>query len=153
ANGVLVRRFRAGLELPSTAIVSLSVGVLSASSEPQLLMATAGDGLLTFDGHRLLHVRPDRSEHRKLTASLSLRSGRVLLGTDARGVLVFDGRQLTVAHPELANVAVTALAGTDGDVWIGTVDRGVWHWRAAGIDRFGERDGLPDRRVLSIAVD
>jgi ligand-binding sensor domain-containing protein len=59
---------------------------------------------------------------------------------------------LTPAHPELANVAVTALAGSDADVWIGTLDRGVWHWRAGGVDRFDESGGLPDPRVLSIAT-
>src|SRR5204862_56997 len=40
-----------------------------------------------------------------------------------------------------------------GDVWIGTVGRGLWHWRAGGVDRFDEASGLPDRRVLSIVVD
>ena len=153
ANGTAVRRLRTGLELPPAVVVSLVVGVLSGAQEPELLIATAGEGLLTFDGGRVLQVRAERAEHRKLTASLALASGRVLLGTDARGVLVYDGRRLTVAHPELANVAVTALAGTDGDVWVGTVDRGAWHWHAGGVDRFDESGGLPDRRVLAMAVD
>ena len=98
-------------------------------------------------------MRPERPEQRKLTALLALASGRLLLGTDTSGVLAFDGRRLTPAHPELANVPVTALAGTDADVWIGTLDRGVWHWRAGGVDRFDESRGLPDPRVLSIATD
>ena len=148
-----MRRFRAGLELPPSGLVGLAVGVLATASEPELLIATAAEGLLTFDGRRLLQVRPERPELRKLTAMLPLGSGRLLLGTDKSGLLVFDGRQLTPAHPELANVAVTALAGTDGDVWIGTLDRGVWHWRAGGVDRFDESRGLPDPRVLSIATD
>ncbi len=153
ANGALVRRFRAGFELPAAGIVSLTVGVLAAQSEPELLMATAGEGLLTFDGRRVLQVRPDRAELRKLTAAVLLGSGRLLLGTARLGVFVFDGRELTLAHPELAEVGVTALAGTDGDVWIGTLDRGVWHWHAGGVERFDESGGLPDARVLSIAID
>ena len=153
ANGAVVRRFRTGLELPPSGIVGLAVGALAAAAEPELLIATAAEGLLTFDGRRLLHVRPDRPDQRKLTAMLPLASGRLLLGTAAFGLLVFDGRRLTPAHPELANVAVTALAGTDADVWIGTLDQGVWHWRAGGVDRFDERHALPDARVLSIAVD
>jgi len=153
ASGALVRRFRAGFELPAAGIVSLTVGVLAAQSEPELLMATAGEGLLTFDGRRVLQVRPDRAEQRKLTAAVLLGSGRLLLGTATLGVFVFDGRQLTLAHPELAEVGVTALAGTDGDVWIGTLDRGVWHWHAGGVERFDESGGLPDARVLSIAID
>ena len=152
ANGALVRRFRTGLELPPSGLVGLTVGVLAAASEPELLIATAADGLLTFDGRRMLHVRPDRPEQRKLTALLALTSGRLLLGTGTSGLLAFDGRRLTPAHPELANVAVTALAGADADVWIGTLDQGVWHWRAGGVDRFDESRGLPDPRVLSIAT-
>ena len=152
ANGAVVRRFRTGLELPPSGLVGLTVGVLAAASEPELLIATAADGLLTFDGRRMLHVRPDRPEQRKLTALLALTSGRLLLGTGTSGLLAFDGRRLTPAHPELANVAVTALAGTDADVWIGTLDQGVWHWRAGGVDRFDESRGLPDPRVLSIAT-
>src|SRR5580765_7726003 len=150
ANGSVVRRFRAGLELPPAGLVGLAVGVLAAASEPELLIATATEGLLTFDGRRILHVRPDRPEQRKLTALLTLSSGRLLLGTDALGLLAFDGRRLTAAHAELANVTVTALAGTDADVWIGTLDRGVWHWRAGAVDRFDESGGLPDPRVLAI---
>ena len=147
-----MRRFRAGLELPPAGIVSLTTGVLATSPEPELLIATAEDGLLRFDGGRFTQIRPEQPAHRKLTATLALASGRLLLGTDAAGVLAFDGRALTLAHPELANVAVTALAGKDGDVWIGTRDRGVWHWRAGGVDRFYEQNGLPDRRVLSLAT-
>jgi ligand-binding sensor domain-containing protein len=153
ANGGVVRRFRTGLELPPSGIVGLTVGALAAAPEPELLIATAAEGLLTFDGRRMLHVRPDRPDQRKLTALLTLTSGRLLLGTAAFGLLVFDGRRLAPAHPELADVAVTALAGTDADVWIGTLDQGVWHWRAGGVERFDERHGLPDRRVLSIATD
>jgi ligand-binding sensor domain-containing protein len=67
-------------------------------------------------------------------------------------LLAFDGRRLTPAHAELTGVSVTALAGTDADVWIGTLDRGVWHWRAGRVDRFDESAGLPDPRVLSIAT-
>jgi ligand-binding sensor domain-containing protein len=152
ANGSLVRRFRTGLELPPSGLVGLAVGVLAAASEPELLIATSAEGLLTFDGRRILHVRPDRPEQRKLTALLTLSSGRLLLGTDTLGLLVFDGRRLTAAHAELVNVTVTALAGTDADVWIGTLDRGVWHWRAGAVDRFDESGGLPDSRVLSIAA-
>ena len=152
ANGALVRRFRTGLELPPSGIAGLTVGVLAAEPDPELLIATAADGLLTFDGRRMRHVRPGHADHRRLTALLAVGSGRLLLGTDRRGLLVFDGRRLRPAHAELADVAVTALAGAEGNVWVGTLDRGAWHWHAGGVDRFDESRGLPDRRVLSIAI-
>jgi ligand-binding sensor domain-containing protein len=152
ASGELIRRFRPGMELPPAGIVSLAVGVLATGSAPELLLATDGEGLLVFDGRRLRHMRPELAEHRKLTATLVAGAGRILLGTDKLGVFAYDGRQMALAHPALANVPVTALAGTDGDVWIGTIDRGVLHWRAGGVDRFDESAGLPDPRVLSIVA-
>jgi hypothetical protein len=41
ADGAVVRRFRTGLELPPSAIVGLTVGVLAVSPEPEPLIATA----------------------------------------------------------------------------------------------------------------
>ena len=54
ANGAAVRRLRTGLELPPSGLVGLTVGVLAAGAEPELLIATASEGLLTFDGRRML---------------------------------------------------------------------------------------------------
>jgi ligand-binding sensor domain-containing protein len=48
---------------------------------------------------------------------------------------------------------VTALAGNESDLWIGTMDRGVLHWHAGELDRFAEKEGMPDARVLSLAVE
>jgi hypothetical protein len=152
ANGGLQRRFRTGLELPPAGIAVLVVGSLTTTSEPELLIATSGEGLLLFDGRGFTQVRAEAAQLRKLTAVLALASGRALLGTDGAGLFAFDGRTLSLAHPKLANVAIATLAGTDGDIWIGTRDRGVWHWRAGGVDRFDERNGLPDPRVLSLAT-
>src|SRR5439155_12175004 len=134
SNGALVRRFRPGFELPSVPIVSLAIGVLAARSEPELLISTAGEGLLVLDGRRLTQVRPERADQRSITATLILGGGRILFGTDKVGLFTYDGRQVAPAHPLLINVPVTALAGTDGDVWIGTVDRGVLHWRAGTVE-------------------
>jgi ligand-binding sensor domain-containing protein len=152
ASAALVRRFRPGFELPPVTIVSLAVGVLAARSEPELLISTAGEGLLVLNGQRLVQVRPEQADHRKITATLVLAGGRILFGTDKAGVFAYDGRQAAPAHPSLRNVPVTALAGADGDVWIGTVDRGVLHWRAGAVERIDESSGLPDARVLSLAV-
>ena len=87
-----------------------------------------------------------------MTSLLPLASGRILLGSEKDGVLVWDGRSLDRYHASLANLQVTALAGSEADLWIGTIDRGVFHWHAGQLDRFSESQGLPDPRVLSLAV-
>ena len=151
-SGAVVRRFRAGVELPPAGITSLAIGTVAGAQERALVAGTAGAGLLMYDGRRMSQVWLDSAAHRKLTATLALGAGRLLLGTDTLGVFVYDGGQIAPAHPALANVPVTALAGVEGDIWIGTLDRGVLHWRGGAVNRFDESTGLPDLRVLSLAV-
>ena len=145
-SGSLAARYRPGLELPPAPLVAMAAG-------PQnLWIATAGEGLLVFDGRRFLQIRPDEQASRNITAVLPLASGRVLLGTEKNGVLVWDGRTLARYHPALADLEVTALAGSEPDLWIGTIGRGVFRWHAGQLDHFSEGQGLPDPRVLSLAV-
>ena len=56
-------------------------------------------------------------------------------------------------HPQLAKLHITALAGDDSSLWVGTLTNGVVHWHAGQADRFAESEGLPDPRVLSLAVE
>ncbi len=151
ANGAAVRRFRSGFELPPVRIAAVTTAVLAARSAVELLIAT-NDGVIAYDGRGFRHVRPVRDEYRNVSAMLPIASWRVLLAT-GRGVLAFDGDTLAVAHSELAAVDATALAGAEGDIWIGTTDRGVWHWRGGAVERFDDTAGLPDRRVLAIATE
>ena len=51
-NGVLTRTYRAGLELPSAELGAMSVGIAAGSGEPELFVATRGEGLLAFNGSR-----------------------------------------------------------------------------------------------------
>jgi ligand-binding sensor domain-containing protein len=81
---------------------------------------------------------------------LVLGSGRVLIGTERQGLLVFDGRSLTPFHPRLKSAHITALAGNDGDLWIGTLESGVFHYRAGQLEEL--LAALPDPQVLSLAV-
>lgn len=152
ANGSLAASYRPGRELPPAPLAAMAVGLGTGSGRPQLWIATAGEGLLVFDGRTFQQVRPEDPSARQLTAVLPLASGRVLLGTEKDGVLVWDGRNLARYHPALNELQVTALAGSEPDLWVGTLDRGVFRWHAGQLDHFAEKDGLPDARVLSLAV-
>ncbi len=146
-NGHLAARYRPGLELPPAPLVAV------AADAQNLWIATAGEGLLIFDGHRFAQIRPNDPSPRNLTSLLPLASGRILLGSEKDGVLVWNGRSLDRYHASLTNLHVTALAGSESDLWIGTLDRGVFRWHAGQLDRFSEPEGLPDPRVLSLAVN
>jgi hypothetical protein len=149
-NGSLLRRFRAGIELPSAELGSVSVGVAAGSAEPELFIATRGEGLLAFNGTGFRQILPGDSSLRNVSSVLVLGSGRVLLGTERQGLLVFDGRRLAPFHPRLKSAHITALVGNDGDLWIGTLENGVFEYRGGQLEEL--LAALPDPQVLSLAM-
>jgi ligand-binding sensor domain-containing protein len=149
-TGGLLRQYRTGIELPAGEPGPMSVGIAAGSAERELFIATRGQGVLAFNGTHFRQLLPENAELRNVTAVLVLGSGRLLLGTERQGLLVFDGQRLAPFHAALKSAHITALAGTDGDLWIGTLSGGVFH------DRGGELDDLagdlPDPQVLSLEV-
>ena len=133
-------------------MIALAPAVLADSREPELILATANDGLLAFNGRTFRQIYPNDSDARAVTAILPDASGHLLIGTRKRGVLVFDGKKISPLHPTLKDVYVTALAGSESDLWVGTLDRGVLHFHAAATDGFSEAQGLPDPQVQSLAI-
>jgi ligand-binding sensor domain-containing protein len=152
ANGTLLKHYAVGQDLPSSPLVAMAPAMLADAKEPELIMATAQEGLVAFNGHAFRQIFPQDASARTLTSVLPVASGHLLIGTKKRGVLVYDGAKITVLHPTLSNLYVTALAGTESDLWVGTLNQGVLHWHAGQADSFGEEQGLPDRQVLSLAV-
>ena len=152
ASGTWLKHYAVGRDLPSSPLVAIAPALLADSQEPGLVIATAQDGLLTFNGRAFRQIFPQDASARTITSILPTASGHLLIGTRKRGVLLYDGRKITVLHPTLGNLYVTTLAGTESDLWVGTLDQGVLHWHAGETDSFGETQGLPDRQVQSIAV-
>jgi hypothetical protein len=152
-GGALERVYRVGLDLPAAGLGGMAAATLADSRQPELLIATAGEGVLAFDGSRFRQIRAEGADARNVTAILPLGSGAVLMGTAKRGLLEYDGHTLREFHPTTGNAYVTALAGTESDVWIGTANQGVLHWRGGQVESVGESEGLPDAHVESLAVD
>src|SRR6202034_4434989 len=144
-----LHQYSAGSELPGSPLVALAPAVLADSREPELILATAGEGLLAFNGRDFRQILTEKSEARAITAILPTSSGHLLLGTKKRGVLVYDGKKLTVLHSMLDGVYATALAGSESDFWIGTLNRGVLHFHAGEVESFSEAEGLPDPQGAS----
>ena len=166
SDGSKLADYHPGIELPSAPIVALAglssfvpqQGAQGAKAgtergeKQELAIATAGEGLLLWDGRVFTQVRPEDRAARDLTAVLPVSTGRLLLGTRTRGVLVWDGGQLGTLRPDFTGLKVTALAGDETDLWIGTLDQGVLHWHAGILERVSEAEGLPDPQVTSIDV-
>jgi len=151
-NGVSSRQFIPGWDLPPSLIVALAPALLAEGQEQELVVATAQEGLLAFNGRSFRQIRPQDSEARAITSILPTSAGHLLLGTKKRGVLVYDGKHLAPLHPSLNGLYVTALTGTESDLWIGTLNQGVFRWHAGTVDSFGEEQGLPDRQVQCLAT-
>jgi|CZKY01.1.fsa_nt_gi ligand-binding sensor domain-containing protein len=151
-GGALLHQYSVGREFPGSPLIALAPAVLADSREPELILATANDGLLAFNGRAFRQIFPYDSEVRAVTAILPDASGHLLIGTKRRGVLVYDGKKITALHSTLKDVYVTALAGSESDLWVGSLDRGVLHFHAAATDSFSEPQGLPDPQVQSLAI-
>jgi ligand-binding sensor domain-containing protein len=152
ASGVLLHQYAAGRELPGSPLIALAPAVLADAREPELILATENDGLLAFNGRTFRQIFAYDPEVRAVTAILPDASGHLLIGTKKRGVLVYDGKKITALHSTLKDVYVTALAGSESDLWVGSLDRGVLHFHAAATDNFSEAQGLPDPQVECLAV-
>ncbi len=151
-SGIPSRQFIPGRDLPSSPLVALAPALLADTQEPELVLATAQDGLLGFNGHSFRQIYPQDSEARAIASILPASAGHLLIGTKKRGVLIYDGKHLAPLHPSLNSLYVTALAGTESDLWIGTLNQGVFHWHAGAVDSFGEEQGLPDRQVQCLTT-
>jgi ligand-binding sensor domain-containing protein len=136
----------------------MAVGTLRGESEPELMIATAGEGVLLFTPAAtpgaigtFRQLRPDAAEMRDVTALLPLATGELLIGTRRAGLLVYSGSTLSQFRPETAGVPVSALAddGTGG-FWLGTRDRGALHWSGGTMERVDAAAGLPDDQVESL---
>jgi len=152
ADGVLEHLYRVGIDLPAAPLGQMAVGMLTDSRHPELLIATLGEGVLAFDGQTFRQIRARQDEARAVTALLPLGSGRLLIGTAKLGLLIYDGKTLKRFHPTTDNIYVTALAGSEAELWVGTLNDGLLYFHGGQTERTGEEQGLPDRRVEQIAL-
>src|SRR5258708_2386112 len=151
-NGVSSRQFIPGRDLPPSPIVALAPALLADSQEQELVVATAQEGLLAFNGHSFRQIRPQDSEARAITSILPTSAGHLLIGTKKRGVLVYDGKHLAPLHPSLNGLYVTALTGTESYLWVVTLNQGGVHCHGGAVDSFGEEQGFPDPQAQCLAT-
>jgi len=152
SGGASIREFRVGRELPPAPLLRIARGVLADSREPELFIATSGAGVLAFNGSSFRQILPEDHDAADITAILPTSSGHLIIGTAKRGLLFYDGHELRLFHPAFKKLHVTELAGSESDLWVGTLEQGVAHWHGGVADWFNESNGLPDARVYAIAA-
>ena len=78
-GGALLHQYSVGRELPGSPLIALASAVLADSHKPELVIATAEDGLLAFDGRSFRQIFPSDADSRAVTAILPSASGHCLL--------------------------------------------------------------------------
>jgi ligand-binding sensor domain-containing protein len=151
-GGVLLREFLVGRDLPSSPLAAMASGMLGDATEPELILATAEQGILVFNGRTFRQIYASDADVRSITTILPVSAGHLLIGTKKRGVLLYDGKQIKELHSTLSHLYVQALAGNEVDLWVGTLNEGVLHWHAGTMEAFSEEQGLPDRQVQAISI-
>jgi len=151
-DGTLEHFYRVGIDLPTAPLGQMAVGTLADSRQPELLIATLGEGILAFDGSRFRQIRASQDDARVVTALLPVSSGSLLIGTAKLGLLIYDGKALKKFHTTTNDVYVTSLAGSEAELWVGTLNDGLLYWHGGQTEHIGEGQGLPDRRVDQIAL-
>ncbi|HSS98691.1 MAG TPA: hypothetical protein VLK33_16770, partial [Terriglobales bacterium] len=97
-TGAFLHQYAVGKELPGSSLIALAPAVLSDSHKPELIMATAEDGILAFDGGAFRQILPNDADFRVITVILPSASGHLIIGTKKHGVLVYDGKQMAPLH-------------------------------------------------------
>lgn len=153
-EGELLRSWRVGQDLPQAPPTRMASGLDPTSQQPALFVATAGAGMLAFraDG-QIDQILPVDPALRNLTALLSRATGEIVLGSLHGGVAAYGAGGLRRLDEKLNKVQVTALAGDEGDLWVGTVDEGLLRWTGGRLARWGSTELLPDVRVLALTGD
>jgi hypothetical protein len=159
ADGSLKRTLQTGIEFPVQPVVAMATGRLRGSNSTQLLLATAGAGVLLLEPNprgvpTLRQLLPDQAGAADLTSLLPLASGDVLLGTRHDGVLIFDGRTLTPFDATAKEAReITALAAVDSTSFlIGTRNAGVFYVHAGTVQHADAATGMPDNQVEALAA-
>jgi len=153
SNGTLEHSFHVGLDLPPAPLGRMIVARLRGESQPQLLIATAGAGILLYDAttQAFRQLLPASADLRDITALAALGSGEVLAGTRRHGLLVYNGKTLELFRPEYADASITVLLAVGNDVWAGTQDHGLFHTHAGITDHFEPE--LPDPHVETLTAE
>ncbi len=153
SEGMPRQTLRIGIDLPVARITALAVGRPRGATQPQVMVATAGAGLLLFSGGAIAQLLPASSEARDLTAVLPLATGDVLLGTRHHGLLLFDGTALTSVPLPAHATDITVLASTGSASYlVGTRTAGVFYAQGGVVIQATTASGLPDNQVESMLV-
>lgn len=153
--GVGVRRADGGMQQWTTAegLPSDVVYGLTLDESGRAWVATA-EGLAVIHEGKVQVIALDPEQPRMAVFAVYAKPGwPVLVGSDGGAFEVQDGavHRLQADLPEVQIQRV--FRDRAGDIWIGTINFGVFRISSLGLERIGTESGLPNNRVASIFED
>ncbi|WP_372761424.1 two-component regulator propeller domain-containing protein [Pseudoalteromonas sp.] len=106
-------------------------------TEQQATLITTAQGLPSGPVYNLLLSRENK-----------------LIVSSENGASVLTGKHFTALHPQLRNEAISSmLEDSQGDLWFGTINKGIFRLSDNTLEQLDEKDGLPANRILSLLQD
>ncbi|TYL48146.1 ligand-binding sensor domain-containing diguanylate cyclase [Marinomonas sp. IMCC 4694] len=88
-----------------------------------------------------------------VNAVLETQDKRLLIATN-KGAYALEGDHITLLHPSLKDEAISSLMeDNEGNLWLGTINKGVLRLNNAKIEALNTQLGLPNNRVISMLQD
>ncbi|WP_420935367.1 ligand-binding sensor domain-containing protein [Alteromonas sp. A081] len=111
-------------------------------------------GLYQYKKGKVELVSPKNKALTGPTFTLALdQNGQVLVGTE-QGVWRYNKEGFSVLHSELVNESISSiLLDSQNNIWIGTINHGVFRLSQLGLEKLDAKVGLPNNRIFSLLED
>lgn len=118
------------------------------------LWMAADQGLFLLDNGVFERMGTEHGLPPGVVYDLLLRPDGQLLVATAQGVWVQQQGDFTPLSPALLDVSVSRmLVDHQGDLWLGTINSGLYRLSEHGLEQLGEAQGMPQNRVMGILQD
>ncbi len=119
-----------------------------------VIWAATSDGLYQIKNNQVSKIDADWGLPDVPVFTLLLtKAGTLIVGTE-QGAWQKKNDKFTVINPELNNKSIVSLLeDAQGDLWFGSMNKGVFKLSSFGLENLAADDGLPNNRILSLLQD
>jgi len=143
----------AGSEQETSVLINLSTYRLIQDASGVIWAATS-DGLYQIENHQAHLVTPEQGlPNAPIYTLLLTREGQLIVGGEKGAWKLVDDQFITV-HQQLNGESVSSILEDDhNDIWLGTINKGVFRLSTYGLEQLNAKAGLPGNRILSLLQD
>lgn len=119
-----------------------------------VIWAATSDGLYKIVNYKPTLMTPQQGlPDAPVYTLLITRDGRLVIGSE-KGARVLNDDVFESPHPQLDTESISSLLEDNhGDLWFGTINKGVLRLSVDGLEQLDAQNGLPANRILSLLQD